>query len=127
MMAGRERARDIAQLKTLVHVAEIGSVSKAAEGLNIVQPALSRQIRFLEEELKVQLFERHGRGMSITPIGQEVLDSATRILAEIETIRETVHDGSQSFRGEVRIGQTPTVADVMIARLARRLHADHPS
>ncbi|WP_417210431.1 LysR family transcriptional regulator [Antarctobacter sp.] len=117
---------DLTQIKTLVHVAEIGSISKAAERLNTVQPALSRQIRLLEEELKVRLFERHGRGMRITPIGQEVLDSATRILTEIEAIRETVHDGSKSFRGEVRIGLTPTVADMMIAALARRLRADHP-
>lgn len=53
---------EINQLITLVHVAELGSISKAADRLNIVQPALSRQIRLLEEELGVPLFERHGRG-----------------------------------------------------------------
>jgi len=64
------------QLKSLIHVAELGSLSKAADRLNIAQPALSRQIRLLEEELGVFLFERHGRGMVITEVGHEVLDHA---------------------------------------------------
>jgi LysR family nitrogen assimilation transcriptional regulator len=54
---------DVAQLKTLIHVAELGSLSKAADRLRIAQPALSRQIRLLEKELGAALFERHGRGM----------------------------------------------------------------
>ena len=73
---------DINQLKTLIHVAELGSVSKASERLGVAQPALSRQIRLLEQELGTYLFERHGRGMDVTEIGREVLDHATRILAE---------------------------------------------
>lgn len=52
---------DIAQLRTLIHVAELGSLSKAADRMHIAQPALSRQMRLLEEELGVRLFVRHGR------------------------------------------------------------------
>ena len=68
---------DIAQLKALIHVAEL--VSKAADRLHIAQPALSREIRLLEKELGIYLFERHGRGMVITKAGREVLDHAGRI------------------------------------------------
>ena len=57
---------ELSQLRTLIHVAELGSLSKAAERLGIAQPALSRQIRMLEDELAVRLFARHGRGMILT-------------------------------------------------------------
>ena len=70
---------DISQLKTLIHVAELGSLSKASERLNLVQPALSRQIRLLEKELGTYLFDRHGRGMVITEAGREVLEHAARV------------------------------------------------
>ena len=74
--AGRS-AMDIVQLKTLIHVAELGSLSKAADRLQIAQPALSRQIRLLEKELGTHLFERHGRGMVITEAGRK---TARRLL-----------------------------------------------
>src|SRR3954466_3737290 len=98
---------DISQLKTLIHVAELGSVSKAADRLNIAQPALSRQIRLLEQELGAYLFERHGRGMVITEMGREVLAHAVRIMAEMDAIRDTVSEGRTSFRGSISIGTTP--------------------
>ncbi|WP_295048008.1 LysR substrate-binding domain-containing protein [uncultured Paracoccus sp.] len=114
------------QLITLVHVAELGSISRAADRLNIVQPALSRQIRLLEDELGAALFERHGRGMAITAIGQEVLDHAVRILAELDAMRRTVEDGRSSFRGLVRIGTTPTVADIVTVPLMQDIRRQHP-
>lgn len=117
---------ELNQLITLVHVADLGSISRAADRLNIVQPALSRQIRLLEAELGVVLFERHGRGVSITPIGQEVLDHAVRILAELDSIRHTVEDGRTSFRGMVRIGTTPTVADIVTVPLMQQIRQQHP-
>lgn len=117
---------DISQLITLVQVAELGSISRAADRLNIVQPALSRQIRMLEQELGVALFDRHGRGMTLTAMGQEVLDHALRVLAELDALRHTVEDGRSSFRGLVRIGTTPTVADLMTVPLMTRIRQDHP-
>ncbi|OWJ79494.1 LysR family transcriptional regulator [Haematobacter genomosp. 1] len=117
---------EINQLITLVHVAELGSISKAADRLNIVQPALSRQIRLLEEELGVPLFERHGRGVAITPAGQAAVDHALRVLAEIDSLRGAVEEGRSSFRGLVRIGATPTVAELMTVPLMVQIKNDHP-
>ncbi|KJS43132.1 MAG: LysR family transcriptional regulator [Roseovarius sp. BRH_c41] len=117
---------DITQLRTLVHVAELGSLSRAAERLNTVQPALSRQIRLLEEELQVRLFARHGRGMSVTPIGQEIVAAAARIMGEAETIRTIAADDGLTFRGQIRIGLTPTMSEFMIPELTKRIRADHP-
>ena len=51
---------DVPKLRTILHVAELGSLSKAADRLRIAQPALSRQVRRLEEELDIRLFDRHG-------------------------------------------------------------------
>jgi LysR family nitrogen assimilation transcriptional regulator len=74
---------ELSQLRTLIHVAELGSLSKAADRLHIAQPALSRQVRLLEEELGVRLFARHGRGMVLTEQGQEILKHATRVMTEL--------------------------------------------
>jgi DNA-binding transcriptional LysR family regulator len=117
---------DISQLRTLVHVAELGSVSKAADRLNIAQPALSRHIRLLEEELGTALFDRHGRGMVITDTGREVLAHAVRIIAQMDAIRDTVATGRTSFRGSLSIGTTPTVAEIVTGPLVTRLREMHP-
>lgn len=117
---------DVVQLKTLIHVAELGSLSKASDRLHIAQPALSRQIRQLEKELGVYLFERHGRGMIITDAGNEVLQHATRIMDELEAIRSAVVGGHASFRGAVAIGTTPTIAEIVTVRLVKRIREAHP-
>ncbi|MEZ1317780.1 LysR substrate-binding domain-containing protein [Pseudomonas fluorescens] len=117
---------DVVQLKTLIHVAELGSLSKASDRLHIAQPALSRQIRQLEKELGVYLFERHGRGMIITEAGSEVLAHATRIMDELEAIRSSVAGGIASFRGAVAIGTTPTIAEIITVPLVKRLREAHP-
>ncbi|MFG1270722.1 LysR family transcriptional regulator [Xanthobacter versatilis] len=117
---------DIAQLKTLIHVAELGSLSKAADRLHIAQPALSRQIRLLEKELGIYLFERHGRGMVITDIGRDVLDHAIRIMSEMDFIRATASNTGTSYKGMVMIGTTPTVAEIVTVPLVRKIKQTHP-
>jgi len=117
---------DVGQLKTLIHVAELGSLSKAADRLNIAQPALSRQIRLLEKELGVFLFERHGRGMVITDIGRDVLDHASRVMAELEGIRNAVIQGRSGYKGLVVMGMTPTVAEIMTVPLVSEIKKHHP-
>lgn len=117
---------DVVQLKTLIHVAELGSLSKASDRLHIAQPALSRQIRLLEKELGAYLFERHGRGMQITDVGRDVLAHATRIMEEMESIRSSVVGGKSSIRGTVMLGTTPTVAAIVTVPLVRKIREAHP-
>ncbi|SDN41911.1 LysR substrate-binding domain-containing protein [Ensifer sp. YR511] len=117
---------DVAQLKTLIHVAEVGSLSKAADRLNIAQPALSRQIRLLERELGTFLFNRHGRGMVITDAGREVLEHATRVMIELEAIRDITSGGKASYQGMVVMGMTPTVAEIMTVPLVSEIKKAHP-
>ncbi|WP_143677338.1 LysR family transcriptional regulator, partial [Streptomyces scabiei] len=69
---------DVKQLKAIVTVAEVGSVTRAAALLHLVQPAVTRQIRTLEQELGVDLFERTGTGMRPTEAGSIMVDRARR-------------------------------------------------
>ena len=117
---------EITQLRTLIHVAELGSLSKAADRLRIAQPALSRQIRMLEEELGLRLFTRHGRGMVLTEPGSAVLKHALRVMAELDEIRASAADGPAVLRGHVSIGLPPTVADILSVPLADAFRATHP-
>lgn len=117
---------ELSQLRTLIHVAELGSLSKAAERLHVAQPALSRQIRLLEEELAVRLFERHGRGMVVTEQGQAVLAHALKVMAELEEIRATSQEKDGPLRGHVSIGMPPTAIDLLSEPLVAAFREHHP-
>ena len=117
---------DVPQLRTILHVAELGSLSKAADRLRIAQPALSRQVRLLEDELGIRLFDRHGRGMVVTEAGKEVLRHAQRIMQELDEIRATVADEDAPLRGHVSIGMPPTVSDILSVPLVSAFQARHP-
>ncbi|HEY6870210.1 MAG TPA: LysR substrate-binding domain-containing protein [Novosphingobium sp.] len=117
---------DIAQLRTLIHVAELGSVTAAADRLGIAQPALSRQIRLLENELGGALFSRHGRGMTLTELGHQVIGPASDILMRLDDIRRCARDRGTLLVGKVRVGVTPTVAEVATLPLVRAIRTAHP-
>lgn len=117
---------DLQQLRTLKHVAELGSLSRAADRLRIAQPALSRQIRLLEQELGTPLFERHGRGMVITEAGREVLAHALRIMAEVEEIRSKADHAGSALSGRVVLGMPPTISEIITVPLVQAFQASHP-
>lgn len=117
---------EFSQLRTLIHVAELGSLSKAADQLNIAQPALSRQVKMLEEELGTRLFDRHGRGMVATEAGQDILVRARRVLAEIEEMRVVSSDPDAPLRGHVSIGMPPTISDILAAPIVSAFNDRHP-
>src|SRR5579862_1519214 len=96
---------EFSQLRTLVCVAELGSLSKASDRLRIAQPALSRQVRMLEEELGVALFTRHGRGMVLTEQGRDVLKHATRIAGEMEEIRASASNVDAPLSASEKVEQ----------------------
>ncbi len=109
---------DIRQLRTFVHVAELGSFSKAADRLHIAQPALSRQIRLLEAELKTDLLVRHGRGVTLTGAGAVFLDRAAGILRQIEQARADIAAEAGEVTGQVSFGMPPSVGFVLAGPLA---------
>jgi DNA-binding transcriptional LysR family regulator len=91
---------DLRRLRTFVTVAENGSVSKAAAVLRITQPALSRQIAGLEQDLGFALFERIGRRLILTPYGEQFLGDCRSLLAHAGTVSERA---TALRRGDIRV------------------------
>jgi DNA-binding transcriptional LysR family regulator len=99
----------LAQLRHFSGLAQAGSFSKAARGLFITQPALSRSIRALEDELGFALFDRVGRRIELTPFGRDVLERARRLLDDARNIAELgagLRDGRAGRLG-VGLGSGP--------------------
>jgi LysR family transcriptional regulator, nitrogen assimilation regulatory protein len=111
---------DFRQLRTFTCVAELGSLSKASDTLRIAQPALSRQIKLLEHELRTELFTRNGRGMVLTDAGRLLLARTSGIVREIDQIRDDIQSAQGPPSGRVVLGLVPTVSCVLSARFARR-------
>jgi DNA-binding transcriptional LysR family regulator len=95
---------ELRHLRYFVAIAEERSFTRAAERLWVAQPGLSAQIRHLECELGVQLFERHSRGVDLTDAGQLFLERARTALAAADAARSTGHDLEQGLVGSVRLG-----------------------
>ncbi|WP_133917513.1 LysR family transcriptional regulator [Streptomyces sp. NBC_00582] len=117
---------DLKQLKALVTVAEVGSVTRAAELLHLVQPAVTRQIRALEDELGVALFERTRQGMRPTEAGTVMVERARRALDELERARAEVQPAPGAVTGIVTAGLLESTADLLAEPLVSTLAEEHP-
>jgi DNA-binding transcriptional LysR family regulator len=109
---------DLRQLTALVTVAEVGSVTKAARLLHVVQPAVTRQIRTLEEEIGVPLFDRTRQGMIPTAAGEMLVERARRALHELERARTEIRPEPGQVTGIVSVGLLESVIDVLAQPLA---------
>ncbi|MGW3646270.1 LysR family transcriptional regulator [Streptomyces sp. NPDC000878] len=117
---------DVKQLKALVTVAEVGSVTRAAELLRLVQPAVTRQIRTLEQELGVPLFERTRQGMRPTQAGTIMVDRARRALGELERARAEIQPVPGEVTGIVTVGLLESTGDLLAEPLVSAVTRDHP-
>jgi LysR family nitrogen assimilation transcriptional regulator len=100
---------DLKQLEYFRHVAELGSFTRAAAFLGVVQPALSRQVRQLEIELGQSLFERNGRGVVLTDAGARLLEHARGILMQIGRARQELEDQRNGDSGHFTLGLPPSL------------------
>ena len=116
----------LTELKYIVAVARERHFGRAAEACHVSQPTLSVGIRKLEEELEVQLFERGSVEVSVTPIGQRIVEQAQRVLEESAAIRELAREGRDPLVGELRVGIIYTIAPALLPRLVRRMIHDAP-
>src|SRR5215468_4572797 len=106
---------ELRHLRYFVGVAEALSFSRAAARLNVTQPALSRQIRDLEEELGLRLFDRVGRQVRLTPQGEDLLRRSRSALANVEALRERARSLESGHAGILRLGATPQVLQSVVA------------
>jgi len=118
---------ELRQLRTFKSVAELGSLSKASDRLRVAQPALSRQIKLLEHELRVELFTRNGRGMALTAAGRLLLERTAGLVRQIEQARDDIQSANGAPSGRVVLGLAPTVSCVLSARFAKRIIRELPA
>ncbi len=114
-------------LKSFQTVARTSSFTKAAEQLMLTQPAVSRQIRQLEQTLGVVLFDRLGHRVELTDAGQELARLSQELLAQADRVVESVRRYGSGVHGRLRIGASTTPGYYMLPSILGRFRRTHPS
>ena len=117
---------ELKQLRTFIMVAESGSLSRASDRLRLAQPALSRQIKLLEDEIGFELFVRSGRGMQLTEHGEALLGRVTGLVQQLDNSVEDVRSLATETTGHVVLGCIPTASHVVAGRIAIRVARELP-
>lgn len=110
---------DFRSLRSFVAVASAGSISSAAQSLHIAQPALSVQIKQLEEQLGAALFDRHPRGVMLTAVGERLLGHAVEILRRVDVAYDDVRQAVDQPSGRVAIALPQSVAKFVTVPLVQ--------
>ena len=117
---------NLRQLESFVRVAELGSFSKAARVLEIAQPALSRQVRLLEVDLRETLLLRNGRGVTLTPAGRRLFEHGVQILQQVTQARADLGAQRDAPVGQVTIGLPPSIGRRLTLPLVEAFRAQLP-
>lgn len=117
------------QLRFLLAVAQNNlNITAAAERLFTSQPGVSKQIRLLEEELGISIFERAGRQLTgVTPAGKSIIERAEAVLREVDSIRAVASEFSDPNSGSISIATTHTQARYMLPKIIKAFRAKYPS
>src|SRR5580704_7266965 len=122
-----ELPMDLKQLEYFRHVAELGSFTRAASFLSVVQPALSRQVRQLEVELGQNLFDRNGRGVVLTDAGSRLLEHTRGILMQVGRARQELEDQRNGDSGHVVLGLPPSLGRSVTVPLVKAFGRQLPN
>jgi LysR family nitrogen assimilation transcriptional regulator len=117
---------DIKKLDYFVHVADLGSFTKAASLLSVAQSALSHQVRQLELELKIPLLHRNGRGVTVTDAGKRLLAHARQILMQVRRARDEMSETRDTMVGHVILGLPPSIARLLTVPLVKSFRNSFP-
>jgi LysR family transcriptional regulator, nitrogen assimilation regulatory protein len=117
---------ELRSLHYFVRIAELGSITRAAAHLKIAQPALTRHVQRLEDELDAPLFTRANRGVRLTEAGQKLLDSAQRILRDVERAGDEIRAHKAHPSGKIILGVTSTLCPVVVPELFARMRKQYP-
>jgi DNA-binding transcriptional LysR family regulator len=116
----------LVQLRHLIALAKSGSFSKAAQAQHLTQPALSRSIRALEDELGMPLFDRIGRRNELTAFGREVLNRARQLVFEADELRDSGRQMREGQGGVIRIGMGSGPGAMLMTPFLMRMSTRHP-
>jgi DNA-binding transcriptional LysR family regulator len=114
------------QLSIFHAVAMTGSVSAGAQRLMISQPAVSKQLRQMEKGIKAKLFDRHAKGVTLTPAGMELAEYTRRIFGLLEDAEQAMGEFASMKRGSLAIGAGPTVGVYLLPSAMVRFRREHP-
>jgi DNA-binding transcriptional LysR family regulator len=117
---------DLRQIRAFATVAQLGSFTGAAKRLHVSQPALTVQIRNLEESLGVRLFDRNTRTVSLTRMGRELLPALERILRDLDAVVAEARDVAAQRHGTVRLAVLPSFASGVLPEIIARFREEHP-
>ena len=115
------------QLRAFLAIVHTGSLGRAAQELHLTQPALSRVVKQMEGQLRVQLFERRTTGMELTTFGKALLPYATHLTEEADLAIEEINVRLGLGRGTLRIGTVASAATVVLPALLDRFHKQWPN
>jgi LysR family transcriptional regulator, nitrogen assimilation regulatory protein len=117
---------ELRSLHYFVRIAELGSITRASAHLQIAQPALTRHVQRLEDELDAALFTRANRGVRLTEAGQKLLESAQRILRDVERAGDEIRAHKAHPSGKIVLGVTPTQCPVVVPEVFARMRRHYP-
>ena len=117
---------ELRQLRYFIAVAEIGTLTGAADRLHVAQPALSQNIKNIETELGVALFTRSRQGMRLTDAGETFLIHAYTLMKQVESARSSVQNVAENPSGTVAMAIPASVSKVLTIPLYQRLQARYP-
>lgn len=117
---------DFKQLRAFMTIADTGNVTRAAELLNLVQPAVTRQLRLLEEDVGAELFQRERHGMVLNKAGKALLVYARRAMLELERARAEIGGSPDVIAGIVTVGLLPSTCDILSSPLVRAVVTHYP-
>jgi LysR family nitrogen assimilation transcriptional regulator len=112
---------DIKQLKYFISIADLGSMTRASESLNIAQPALTQQIAKLEADLRARVFDRGTSGVKLTPAGEVLYRYAKSIIKQVDDARLAVSDEDGHPTGKVTIGIPGSTGKLLSVPLLQKL------
>jgi DNA-binding transcriptional LysR family regulator len=118
---------DVRQLRNVLAIFEKGSIGKAADVLRVSQPALTKSLRRLEEELQVKLFERTARGMTPTVYGECLRAHAQAVTTGIQHLRDNLRSLKSGLSGIVEVGAPPIVAPEVFSSAISELTKERPN
>lgn len=102
------------ELRSLVALADHGHFGRAAAACHVSQPTLSMQVKKLEDDLGVTLFERNNKAFHVTPIGEEIVARARKVIAEADAIVETAREKKAPLSGPLNVGMIPTLSPYLL-------------
>lgn len=116
---------NIRHLRHLIAIAEEGTLQKASDRLHITQPALTKSMQTLEYDLDAKLFERIGRRLCLTDIGEELVVSGKQILRSVRDTEDMVNNWRSGASGRITIGLGPAYTVLLSANLVEKILAEH--